>query len=326
MICRSAPLLFLSVSVASLVVGIASCSPEVIVRVADADRPDRPASTSSSGGGGSSDSASDSKSSVGGAAGAMSSGGAGHGGSSSLSSGGQSKTGGTGGKAGASASSSSRGGNRSSDAGVVTPSTRRIDASVVADARSGDEVAPLACDDITSNGRLAVYYYTGNQEPQTQDVNMHLAVVNFTAETARLSQVTVRYWFTDEGAGKSNILAMYYTPPTLAKITTKFLPATPLRIGADTVLEFTFTPSPDAGVTFLETTEFNFAFHKDNYAATYDLANDYSYDGRLNKSFGRNPKITAYLGNQLVWGCEPSVAPDTGRDAGVDAGAGTRDR
>lgn len=332
MMSRSAPLLFMSISATCLVVGVASCSPEMVVRVTDADLPDR-LSTQSSSGGGSGGLASDSSSAAGGTAGVSSSEGAGSGGNSTSSRGGQSKTSGAGGKGGTSANSSARsGGARGPDAGASVPaSTGRLDASVAVDARTGGEVGPLACDDITSNGRLAVYYYTGSQQTQTQDVNLHMAVVNFTAETARLSQVAVRYWFTDEDAEKTNILTMYYTPTTLAKITTKFLPATPLRVGADTVLEFTFTPNPDAGVTFLETTEFNFAFHKDNYAGTYNLANDYSHDGSLTKSFGRNPKITAYIGGQLAWGCEPPVAPDSGNaDAGnADAGnadAGTRDR
>ncbi len=314
MLDRSAPLLFVPILGFCLVAGLGSCSPDVVARAADADRPDPPAS-SAAGGGGSGGSAS------GGGAVAGSSGGGGAGGGerSSQASGGQSKTGGSGGKGGASASNSASasGGAYRPDAGSPGgSSTGRADAAV--DARRGGEVGPLACDDTTSNDRLGVYYYTGNSTAETQDVQIHMAVINFTALTARLSQVTVRYWFTDEEAETANVLAMYYTPATLARITTKFLPTNPPRVGADTVLEFSFTPNPDAGVSFIETTEFNFAFHKDGYAGTYNLADDYSFNAKQ-KSFGPNPKITAYIAGQLAWGCEPPVADEVDdADAGRD--------
>ena len=316
MLSRFAPFLLVSISMACLVAGVGSCSGDTVVRTVDAGRPDRPASTKPSSSGGSGGATSDTRSAVGGAAGSVSSSSLGGGGSQASGGQNQAGSGGTGGTRTSSSSSKGGGGGRPDAGSTAASSTGRIaDASVIADAPAGGEVGPLACDDKTSNGRLGVYYYTGSPAAQTQDVQIHMALVNFTAETARLSQATVRYWFTDEGLGTPNMLTMYYTPPTLAKITTRFLSATPPRIGADTVLEFSFTPNPDAGVSFVETTEFNFAFHKDGYAGTYNQANDYSFDSNLSKSFGPNPKITAYIAGQLAWGCEPPVAP---ADAGAD--------
>jgi hypothetical protein len=179
-----------------------------------------------------------------------------------------------------------------------------VDAAAPGDGASGLEANPLACNDRTSNDRLGIYYYTGSAA-STQDMQVHIDLINFTALSARLSQTSVRYWFTDEDAATPNLLTFYYTPSTVGKITTRFLPVTPPRPGADTVLEFTFTPAPDAGASFVETTEFNFAFHKDGYAGTYDQSNDYSYDPKLSKTLGANPKITAYIGGVLAWGCEP---------------------
>jgi hypothetical protein len=316
MFSRFAAFLFVSITAACLVAGAGSCSPDRVARVVDAEQPDPPASSQPSPSGGSSGAASDSKSAVGGASSSMSSSVIGGGGKGGQSSGGQSKTGGSGGKGGASASSASAtsgGTTQRPDAGSAAGGSAGGRPDAAFDARVGGEVGPLACNDKTSNNRLGVYYYAGNPAAQTQDVQIHMAVINFTALTARLSQVTVRYWFTDEEPGLPNILTMYYTPSTLAKITTNFLPANPPRDGADTVLEFKFTPHPDAGVSFVETTEFNFAFHKDGYAGTYDQANDYSFDASL-KTFGANPRITAYIAGELAWGCEPPVAADAGRD------------
>jgi hypothetical protein len=107
----------------------------------------------------------------------------------------------------------------------------------------------------------------------------------------------------------------------------KFTTLNPPRTGANTVLEMSLRDAPDSGVSWVETRGFNFAFHKNNYAGTYDQSNDYSYDPKLTKTLGLNPRITAYLNGALVWGCEPPVQPVV-VDAGsgeVDAGAGAAD-
>lgn len=176
------------------------------------------------------------------------------------------------------------------------------------------DAGPIACDDIESVGRLGVYYYD-DAAVAGQSVQMHLDIVNFTAFGSRLSQVTIRYWFTNENATTANVVEQYYVPiPTKMN----FLPVTPPRAGADTVLEMSFTDSPDAAVSWVETRGFNFAFHKNGYSGTYDQSNDYSYDAKLTKTLGPNPKITAYVNGVLAWGCEPPV-----QSAAIDASAGS---
>jgi hypothetical protein len=194
-------------------------------------------------------------------------------------------------------------------------------------ARAGDAAAggsrpldggELACDDMTSPGRLGVYYYS-NSSATGSSIQMYFDVVNFTAYSARLSDVTVRYWFTDEDASLPNQLEQYYVPiPT----TMKFLKVSPLREGADTVLEVSYTGAGDAGASFVETRGFNFAFHKASYAGTYDQRNDYSYDPTLKTTLGQNPKITAYIKGELAWGCEPPLLPppEPGPEPAVDGG------
>jgi hypothetical protein len=311
MLSRSAALFLVSISAASLVTVGASCNGDTVVRQ---DAAVSPATTKPSSSGGSGGLSSSSKSSGGGTTGSTSSSASSLGGSGGQSSGGQSKAGASGGNSASSSSAKSGGRGPDSTSTATSSSGRPVDAAAF-DAPAGHEAGPPACNDITSNNRLAVYYYTGSQA-QTQDLAIHMALINYTALTARLSQVKVRYWFTDEGAGTPNLLQMYYTPESLAKITTRFVPANPPRIGADTVLEFTFSAKPDAGVSFVEITDFNLAFHKDGYAGTFDQANDYSYDGKLTKALGPNPKITAYIGDELAWGCEPPIAPPDAGSSG----------
>jgi hypothetical protein len=175
------------------------------------------------------------------------------------------------------------------------------------------DAGPIACDDIQSAGRLGVYSYDDGAVTG-QAVQMHFDVVNYTAFGSRLSQVTVRYWFTDEVAATPNVVEQYYVPlPTKMK----FSPVNPPRAGADTVLEVSFSDQPDAGASWVETRGFNFAFHKDGYSGTYDQSNDYSYDAKLTKALGPNPKITAYVNGVLAWGCEPPI-----QASAIDASVG----
>ncbi len=179
------------------------------------------------------------------------------------------------------------------------------------DARSIDG-GPVACDDIESPARLAVYAYD-DSAVSGSSIQLHFDIVNFTAFTSRLTQVTVRYWFTDEDAASANVVEQYYVPITTKM---KFVTLNPPREGADTVLELSFPDTPDSGISWVETRGFNFAFHKTSYAGTYDQSNDYSYDPNLTKSLGQNPKITAYVDGALAWGCEPPV-----QAIGLDSGA-----
>ncbi len=169
---------------------------------------------------------------------------------------------------------------------------------------SSDDGGVVGCSDITSTGRLGVYYYSDSAATGTSSIMMHMDVVNFTALSARLSQVTLRYWFTDEAAASANVLEQYYVP---AATTMKFVAVNPPRPGASMVLEISYPAVPDAGASFVETRGFNFAFHKDNYGGNYDQTNDYSYDATLKTTLGLNPKITAYVDGVLSWGCEPPL-------------------
>ena len=206
------------------------------------------------------------------------------------------------------------GGSTAKDAGVTKDTAQIRDTTAGHDG----EVGPIACDDITSNSRLGIWNYVDSTTTSIQDVQLHLDLLNFTALSAQLSQVTVRYWFTDEDTTTPNEVAQYYVPPRVGIVKTKFIPLNPIRKDANTVLEISFVPNPDAGISFVETTKFDLAFHKANYKGAFDLSNDFSFDPKLQKTFGPNPKITAYIKGVLSWGCEPpelAPSPDAGQDA-----------
>lgn len=232
------------------------------------------------------------------------------------------ENGGTSGGEGGSARGGSVGtGGTSTSNGGATGKDAAAGGSGGKDAGSGGsgpvDSGPVACDDIDSTGRLAVYFYD-DSAVSSSSIQMHFDLVNFTAFSSRLPQVTVRYWFTDEDASSANVVEKYYVPITT---TMKFIAVNPPRSDADTVLEMSFPETPDSGASWVETKGFNLAFHKTSYAGTYTQDNDYSYDSKLTKTLGQNPKITAYVNGVLAWGCEPPVATTPLPDADIDGGA-----
>jgi hypothetical protein len=178
--------------------------------------------------------------------------------------------------------------------------------------RTSGDGGVVACDDIESPGRLAVYYYS-NSKASDSSIQMHFDIVNYTAYTSRLQDLSVKYWFTDEDPSSANVLEQYYVP---IATTFKFSTVNPPRTGANAVLEMSFRNAPDAGISWVETKGFNLAFHKSSYAGSYDQTDDYSYDPKLLQALGKNPKITAYVNGTLAWGCEPPPLPP-GLDAGT---------
>lgn len=254
---------------------------------------------------------------TGGRGGNSTSGAGGQGGGAGQSSGGESGHAGAGGKTGrggaAGGSASGGAGGGSAGAGGST----RVGGQGGTGNKDGGGVpvgdgGVASCSDITSYGRLGVYYYTDSAATGSS-IQIHLDLVNFTALSAKLSDVTIRYWFTDEDPSLPNVMEQYYVPITT---TMKFVPVNPPREGANTVLEMSYPKSVDTGASFIETRGFNFAFHKNNYAGTYNQADDYSYDPKLKSALGQNPRITAYLNGSLAWGCEPPVLPPTPLDGG----------
>jgi hypothetical protein len=284
-----------------------SCKSPEATGLDAAARPDRPTTGGKSGTGGSAGAGGgqtgmgghESGGSGGGQGGAEQGGASGSGGASTGKGGSSGKDAAAGGNGGA-----GRGGSSGKDAG-------RGGASPI-------DGGPIECDDIESPGRLAVYFYD-DSAVSGSSIQMHFDIVNFTAFSSRMQQVTVRYWFTDEDPSSANVVEQYYVPlPT----TMKFVTLNPQHTGANTVLEMSFANAPDAGASWVETKGFNFAFHKASYAGTYDQSDDYSYDPKLTKALGQNPRITAYVNGVLSWGCEPPVGPaEPLIDAGFDDGA-----
>lgn len=115
-----------------------------------------------------------------------------------------------------------------------------------------------------------------------------------------LRRVTLRYWFTKDTVDQQLLGFCDYAQIGCDKVSLGFVPVSPARPKADTYLEVKFTGGtmPAEGTTG----GIQIRVHKANYS-NFDETNDYSWG--TNTTFEPNPRITAYLDGQLVWGTPP---------------------
>lgn len=140
-------------------------------------------------------------------------------------------------------------------------------------------------------------------EPMTNTVRVRIDIVNAGTNDVLLTDVVVRYWFTD-GAVLSDKIVCYYTAGSCNDITTKIVAVNPARPKADRYLEIAFVAAGSL-VAGADTGTISVGVqHVSTNAAPYDQSDDYSY-GADQPNLVEWPKITAYVGKSLEWGIEP---------------------
>jgi hypothetical protein len=144
-------------------------------------------------------------------------------------------------------------------------------------------------------------------------VAFKLQVTNTGTGSQDLSQVTIRYYFTAEGAsgltGQINSAGITLTSSPYFEDVTKnisqaFNALSPTTATADSYVELSFA----AGTPMLPASSpltIDSQFHSGNYSTTFNQTNDYSYDGTATSAFKASSTITAYVAGTLVYGTEP---------------------
>jgi cellulose 1,4-beta-cellobiosidase len=142
--------------------------------------------------------------------------------------------------------------------------------------------------------------------PTNNIIQPRVRIVNNSGSSVPLSQLTLRYWYTNETKTNAQLFQVYFAQnesnwssiPATA-ITSKF--TTVARPLADTYMQMGFTST--AGTLAngaAAAVEFN--IHAQNWG-NYQEANDYSYmssAARFDWS-----RVTVYRNGVLVWGTEP---------------------
>jgi Cellulose binding domain len=146
---------------------------------------------------------------------------------------------------------------------------------------------------------VQVQYSNLDSDPLDDAVKPGLKVLNTGTVDIDLRRLSLRYWFTAEGADQLTGFCDF-AEPGCAKVTTGFGAVDPARPGADTYLEVGFTAGTvQAGGT---TGQLQFRVHASDFSP-FDERDDYSRG--TNTSFATTTTVTAYLDGTLAWGTEP---------------------
>src|SRR5262249_4200985 len=145
------------------------------------------------------------------------------------------------------------------------------------------------------------YRVADPNSPNDNQIKPHFNIVNGGTTTVPLSELTIRYWYTNDGSqpqgydcrfasrGCSNISASFVSIPAVT--------------GANTYLQLSFSAGAGSLTPGQQSGEIQTRLHSQNWS-NYTEGNDYSYDA-TKTSFADWTKVTLYRNGTLVWGAEP---------------------
>ncbi len=149
-----------------------------------------------------------------------------------------------------------------------------------------------------STAALKVQYQVGDTDALDNQVQPWLKVVNIGAVTVPLSEVTLRYWYTNEGL-RPQQFHCDYAFLGCGNVGGTFGQSS----AAIDYLEVTFTAGAGSLAAGADSGPIQLRFHKDDWS-NYDENDDYACDP-AKTSFTDWDHVTLYHNGQLIWGVEP---------------------
>ena len=155
----------------------------------------------------------------------------------------------------------------------------------------------------TPTGTLKVQYKTPDASATTNTLRPWLQVLNTGTSSVPLSELTLRYWYTSDGATAQNFYCDW-AAAGCGTITSKFVTLSTAVSGANGYLQLGFTGGTLAASG--STGEIQDRIAKSDWS-NYTQTGDYSFDGSQTNYTDYN-RVTLYRNGVLVWGTEPSGA------------------
>jgi len=177
--------------------------------------------------------------------------------------------------------------------------------------QAGDDTIPP---DVLANASVVLRYYARNANDMSNAVDTRLFFENKSDDALPLSQVKVRYWTTFE-TGWTNLKCYFSAIIGSGNVTLDVV-----EDGDNTHVLIGFAAGSVPAHNGSPFTNTEFQMKLDAQGGSFDQSNDWSFNGSLPESSNPpqpNAKITVYLADKLIWGCEPS-----GKCAGDDMGQG----
>jgi hypothetical protein len=155
----------------------------------------------------------------------------------------------------------------------------------------------------TATSGLKVQYRSHDTDPIDNQIYAHYIVVNNTTTPVPLSALTLRYWYTIDGA-RPQTFNCDYALVNCSNITGKFTTLPSPRTGADSYVEVGFTAGAGTLQPGQQSGEIQTRIHKNDWS-NYLQSNDYSIDPAQQFVYEDWPRVTLYLNGVRVWGVEP---------------------
>jgi hypothetical protein len=133
------------------------------------------------------------------------------------------------------------------------------------------------------------------------DVAPYFQIKNSGTNSVTLSNITLRYWYTEEGTAAQQAHCDYALL-SCSNIVTSFGTVSPARTGANAYFQVGFMSGAGTLAANATTGEIQVRFNKSDFTS-YTETDDYSYVSTT--SYTTTTKVTAYLNGTLIYGTEP---------------------
>jgi hypothetical protein len=142
-----------------------------------------------------------------------------------------------------------------------------------------------------------------------QAVAPHFKLFNNGTSAITLSNITLRYWYTEEGTDGTTLVTNIaqqafcdFAAVGNGNIVMSFVQVTPAVTNANFYFQVGFTSGAGTLAAGANTNEIQTRFNKTDFSF-YNLSNDYSY--LATTTYTATTKVTAYYNGSLVYGTEP---------------------
>lgn len=165
-----------------------------------------------------------------------------------------------------------------------------------------------AIDPTLPQGLRVEYRDGGNDSPSDNQIHPHLRIVNETSDTFSYTDLTIRYWFSNEQSTSLNYFTDYAAIGS-SNVNGQFV-ANGSSSDADYYLEVSFTSAAGTLAAGGNSGNIQGRFADVSWG-NFNENNDYSYDATKTDYTAHN-KVALYYKGQLVYGVEPSSSTRAG--------------
>jgi len=171
------------------------------------------------------------------------------------------------------------------------------------------QCAAIAAAPAAANG-LKVQYRAGDPTlPSDNQIKPQIKVFNTGKFPVGFKDITVRYWYTNEGTSAQTFAVDFAPGVGVANVTSKFVRPNLLASGSNSYLEIGFLEAAGTLAPGADSGEIQTRFSRTDFT-NYVEGDDYSHGTQT--SYIDWTKVTVYQAGRLVWGKEPTPNYCTG--------------